>query len=271
MPPRHSVNCVYARLIQELGPSNVAATAKRMGITSYIPSYPSIALGTMNATPLEMASAYGTLAANGVHAKAISITNVTDSNGKTIYDGKPQRKQAVSREIAYATTQVLTHVISAGTGTAADIGRPEAGKTGTSQNYRDAWFVGYTPQLVTSVWVGYPLTEKPMSDVHGIRVFGGTFPAEIWNQYMSSVLASQPSLEFASAPEPNYLWKDSWQTASPPPAPKVYNPTPSTPTSPRRKKSTPKPKNPGKPVIVTPPPVKPPPVTPPSPPATGTN
>lgn len=265
----NSVNCVYARLIEELGPPDVVSMAKRMGITSYVPNYPSIALGTMNATPLEMASAYGTLAANGVHAKAISITKVADSEGKTIYDGKPQRKQAISREIAYAATRILTHVISGGTGTAADIGRPEAGKTGTSQNYRDAWFVGYTPQLVTSVWVGY-YSEKPMSDVHGTRVFGGTFPAEIWNQYMSSVLAGQPALDFASAPDPNYIWKDSWRTESPPPAPrhkrtrrttgtytKPENPIVAPPvTPPKKKKDTPPPPPPPTPPTTLPPKAK---------------
>jgi penicillin-binding protein 1A len=207
-----SVNCVFARLIDELGASSVAATAKRMGIATNIPPYDSITLGTTNCTPLEMASAYGTLAANGVHYKAQTITKVISPEGKVMYDGKPQGKQVISREVAYATTQVLQHVIWDGTATSADIGRPAAGKTGTSENYRDAWFVGYTPQLVTAVWVGY-LTERPMEDVHGERGFGGTLAAPIWADFMSTVLEGQPEQDFQSADSPDYTWHDDWHRA----------------------------------------------------------
>ncbi len=207
-----SVNCVFARLIEELGAAQVSAMAKRMGIATKIPNYPSITLGTTNCTPLEMASAYGTLAANGVHATTSGIVKVVGPDGKVMFDNSSshvQRKQAISPQIAYAATKVLQGVVSHGTGTAADIDRPEAGKTGTSENYRDAWFVGYTPQLVTSVWVGYA-TERPMTDVHGERGFGGTLAAPIWAEYMSTVLGKSPASDFASAAKPDYMWKDSW-------------------------------------------------------------
>jgi 1A family penicillin-binding protein len=248
-----SVNCVFARLIQELGAAEVAATAKRMGITSSIPAYPSITLGTQNCTPLEMASAYGTLAANGVHAKATGILKVVGPDGKVMYDGKPQRKQAISPEVAYAATQVLEHVITGGTGTAAEIGRPAAGKTGTSENYRDAWFVGYTPQLVTSVWVGFT-TERAMEDVHGERGFGGTLAAPIWAEFMSTVLNGQSAADFASAGKPDYMWKDSWSR------PHADQPKPLKPKIVPAPKGTTPPK----------PPAPPTPVPPPSPPGTGT-
>lgn len=253
----HSVNAVYARLIDELGADQVAATAKRMGITSYIPNYPSITLGTQNVTPLEMASAYGTLANNGVHAKAIAITKVIGPDGKVMADTKIERKQVISPQIAYAATKVLETVVDYGTGTAADIGRPEAGKTGTSENYRDAWFVGYTPQLVTSVWVGY-LTEKPMEDVHGERGFGGTLAAPIWADYMSSVLDGLPEQSFQHFDTPDYMWKDSWSREYK----EKKKPDPTTPINDTQLKPGTKPPAPKPP--------KPKPPTPPSPPSTGT-
>jgi 1A family penicillin-binding protein len=207
----HSVNTVFARLIHEIGPAYVRDLAMRMGIKTKLPAYDSIALGTIGVTPLEMASAYGTLANQGVHNEPMSITKVVAPNGKVIFAGKPTRERVLARSTARAVTTLLGGVISQGTGTAADIGRPEAGKTGTSQNYRDAWFVGYTPQLVTAVWVGYGGTERSMTDVHGIRVFGGTYPAEIWATFMSAALESQPTADFADAPDPDYTWQDDWK------------------------------------------------------------
>lgn len=198
-----SVNAVYARVAWELGIKSVARTAKAMGITTYLPNYPSIALGSINCTPLEMASAYGTLATNGVHYKPIVVTRVLDVNGKTIFAAKPHGTQAIKASVAYATTKVLKGVIQYGTATAADIGRPAAGKTGTSQSNRDCWFVGYTPQLVTSVWVGYPSSERTIV-IDGSKGFGGTVAAPIWATFMRKALANTSKRDFAKAPEPNY-------------------------------------------------------------------
>jgi membrane peptidoglycan carboxypeptidase len=197
-----SVNSVYARVAWAIGIKNIAHTAKVMGIKTPLPNYPSIALGAVNCTPLEMASAYGTLATGGVHYDPITITKVTDKTGKTIFEAKPKGTQVVKADVARAATDVLRGVIDQGTGTRANIGRPQAGKTGTSQNNRDAWFVGYTPQLVTSVWVGYP-TEKTIV-VNGSKGFGGTLAAPVWADFMKGALAGQPAREFAKAPEPNY-------------------------------------------------------------------
>lgn len=199
---RASVNTVYARVAWEIGAKKVARTAKRMGIETDLPALPSIALGARNVTPLEMASAYGTLATGGVHHDPVVITKVTDPGGTVIFEAKKQGKRAIDREVAKAATDVLKGVITGGTGTRANIGRPAAGKTGTSQNYRDVWFVGYTPQLVTSVWVGHR-TEKPIY-INGSRAFGGTVCAPIWGQFMRAALKGEKVLNFPKAGSPKY-------------------------------------------------------------------
>jgi penicillin-binding protein 1A len=197
-----SVNTVFARLAWELGAKDIAKTAKRMGIESELPEYPSIALGTRNVTPLEMASAYGTLATGGVHHDPVFITKVVDRDGKVLYTAPTRGSRVLKPEVAYAVTDVLRGVVRSGTGTRANIGRPVAGKTGTSQNYRDVWFVGYTPQLVTSVWAGYR-QEQPIY-VNGRHAFGGTVCAPIWAAYMRQALAGLPSKDFAKASPPPY-------------------------------------------------------------------
>jgi 1A family penicillin-binding protein len=212
---RNSVNCVFARLIWELGADEVATTAKRMGITSPIPALPSIALGSAPVSPLEMASAYGTLANNGVHVKPVAIDKILDQNGATIYEYQPAGTRVITPQIAWATTQQLMGVVSGGTGTAAHLsGREVAGKTGTAQNYQDAWFVGYTPQLVTAVWMGYSKGSIPMRSVHGLRAFGGTFAAPIWHKFMLAALRGQPVVPFPRESSPHYIWKASWSQAA---------------------------------------------------------
>jgi penicillin-binding protein 1A len=212
-----SVNCVFARLIAQVGPLDVAGTAAAMGITSPIPAIPSIALGSAPVTPLEMASAYGTLAAGGVHhsgaddQQPISIVKIVDARGTTIYQDTPQGTAVLSPRIAWAATQQLMGVVDHGTGTAAQLpGREVAGKTGTTQDYHDAWFIGYTPQLVTSVWMGHIKGSVPMTDIHGQRAFGGTFCAPIWHDFMSRALSGTRSADFARAPSPNYTWSQPW-------------------------------------------------------------
>lgn len=193
-----SVNSVFARLIVSLGAEKVVATAESMGLKKGITPVPAIALGglTTGVTPMEMADAYATLAANGTHAVPYGITQVTDAKGAVLFSAGPKADQALDPAVAYLTTDILKGVITNGTGHGAGIGRPAAGKTGTTTNNRDAWFVGYTPQLSTAVWVGYPDVAKAMTDVHGRTVTGGSFPAEIWSQFMRAALASQPATDF---------------------------------------------------------------------------
>lgn len=202
----NSINGVYARLIMKIGPDAVIKAAKKMGITSELNPDPAIALGGLakGVSPLEMASAYATLANNGVRVTPVAYTRIEDSQGNTVEDVKPKGKQVISPSTAYLATLILKDVITRGTGVAATIGRPAAGKTGTNQEYRDAWFVGYAPQLATAVWVGYPQAQISMTNVHNIKVTGGTFPASIWSKFMYYSLKGQPAIDFTppnSTPE----------------------------------------------------------------------
>lgn len=197
-----SVNTVFARVAWAVGIKNVAETAKRMGITTHIPSYPSIALGAANVTPYEMASAYGTLATEGIRRNPVCITKVIDRDDKTIFVAKNHGTRVIKASVAKVAIDLLKGVVSGGTGTRARIGRPVAGKTGTSQLNRDVWFVGFTPQLVTSVWVGH--TRERTIYVNGSRAFGGTVCAPIWAAYMRKALAGLPALDFPRQPKPPY-------------------------------------------------------------------
>ncbi|MCL2150832.1 MAG: PBP1A family penicillin-binding protein, partial [Coriobacteriia bacterium] len=152
----YSYNTAYARLVRTIGPAAVAETAHRMGIENKLDAVNSIVLGSNGVNTLEMASAYGTLATGGIHNKPTIILRIVDrESGAEIYHHVPENEQALTPNVAYATTDVLRGVVQYGTGTAARIsGRDIAGKTGTSNDWKDSWFVGYTPQLVTAVWVG---------------------------------------------------------------------------------------------------------------------
>jgi len=204
-----SDNTVYAQLTIDVGPANVAAMAHRLGIQSPLAPVPSIGLGTIGVSPLEMASAYATLSAGGIYSRPMAITKVVLSSGKTDKDagwGTPARKRVIPEGVAYVVTKILEENVQYGTGVAANIGRPAAGKTGTTDNHADAWFVGYTPTLDAAVWVGYPQGEVPMTDVHGIAVAGGTFPAQIWHAFMQPALGSLPPQDW-SAPKTLPTWK----------------------------------------------------------------
>jgi penicillin-binding protein 1A len=193
-----SDNSVYAQLTMDIGADRVVDVAQRMGITSHLDAYPAIVLGGLKygVSPLEMASAYGTLADSGEHVEPVIISKVWDASGKLVYNAQPKTTQAISAGVAYAATQILEENIARGTGTAADIGRPAAGKTGTATDYADAWFCGYTPNLSTTVWMGHPQGNIPMTDVHGVSVTGGTFPAQIWQKFMYDADRRYPQTDF---------------------------------------------------------------------------
>ena len=217
-----SSNGVYARLIMDVGADTVADAAYRMGIQSSLGEEPNpaIALGglTTGVSPLEMAMAYATLASGGEALDSsvrfgteqgtfpVAIVRVTDSEGRVLDENSVVKTRVLDPGTAAMATSCLEGVIARGTGTGADIGRPAAGKTGTTQNYRDAWFVGYTPEIVTAVWVGYPTEQKAMTDVHGIEVTGGSFPAQIWAAFMKQALKDIPVSDFDS------VESDKWVT-----------------------------------------------------------
>jgi membrane peptidoglycan carboxypeptidase len=198
----HSVNSVFARLIMKIGAGKVVQTAEKMGLHEGIAPVPAIALGGLadGVTPLEMADAYATLAAGGEHAPAFGIERVTDPKGTLLFEAKPTSDRALDANVAYLTTDILKGVLTRGTAAGSGIGRPAAGKTGTTQANRDAWFVGYTPQLATAVWMGYPAKQKAMTSVHGRSVTGGSFPAHIWSMFMRAALASVPAKDFTRPP-----------------------------------------------------------------------
>jgi penicillin-binding protein 1A len=150
-----------------------------------------------------MASAYATLAAGGIYTEPTAIRKVV-LNGKPDdrWATKHRRVRVVSDGVAAEVTRILEDNIRYGTGTRATLDRPAAGKTGTTNEHADAWFVGYTPGLATAVWMGYTRGEVPMTNVHGISVSGGSFAAEIWRRFMEKALAGLPARDFRSPRQP---------------------------------------------------------------------
>jgi penicillin-binding protein 1A len=200
---RRSVNGVYARLMEKLCPNRVAEMAERLGVSPIPPNkrVPSMALGSAEVRPIDMASAYATLANLGEYHKPTFFEEVDHRSGKEVIGQASKPERRVSAALAWQVTDILKGVVRGGTGTAANIGRPAAGKTGTNQEYRDAWFVGYTPQLAVAVWMGYPDGQKSMYNVQGRRVSGGSFPALVWHDFMAVAMANQPVLDWPKPPE----------------------------------------------------------------------
>ena len=196
-----SVNTVYAQLILDVGPAEAVATAARMGITSPLLPYPSAVLGTNDVAPLEMAAAYATLANRGTAVPPTLVTKVVKPDGTLLYESEPTEERVLEEATADTSVQVLQQVLERGTGVDARIGRPAAGKTGTGQQWRDAWFVGFTPELATSVWVGFPDRQVSMvPPATRVRVTGGSWPAQIWQLYMTAALAQTPVSAFTAGP-----------------------------------------------------------------------
>jgi penicillin-binding protein 1A len=193
---------VYAQLTLDLGAARVRAMARRLGVRSsdICATCPAIGLGAASVSPLEMASAYATLAARGIYSRPTAITKVVLRDGKVDHEhdwGKVRRERVVSDAVAWEVTRILEDNMTSGTGTGAYFGRPAAGKTGTTDNHADAWFCGYTPGLEATVWVGYPRAQVPMLSVHGIAVAGGTFPASIWRRFMYDAEQGKAPRSFA--------------------------------------------------------------------------
>jgi penicillin-binding protein 1A len=179
-----SDNTVFAQLDLDLGPENVRDTAYDMGIETKLDAVPAEGIGGLRigVTPLEMANGYATLADGGIRNTPTAITRVEFPNGDEDEPGRGERERVFSDGVAYEVTDVLKGVITGGTGSAASIGCPQAGKTGSTDNNTDAWFVGYTPRLSTAVWVGHPNARTTL----GSSAFGGTLAAPIWQDYMTT-------------------------------------------------------------------------------------
>ncbi|MGH6958403.1 MAG: transglycosylase domain-containing protein [Caulobacteraceae bacterium] len=218
-----SVNTVAAKLANEVGTANVAATAHRLGITSTIQTDPSMALGAVEVSPLEMATAYDAFANGGLRVHPWGIERIRTASGQVLYDhSQPPPEQVIGQPALSEMVRMMRQVVISGTGGRARIpGYDLAGKTGTSTDYRDAWFVGFTGGFVTAVWVGRD-DDTPMK-----RVTGGSAPAEIWRSFMAPVLPrlKAQAIPGGTPPAPT----DAIQTLladGPPPPPSPQAPTP---------------------------------------------
>ena len=227
-----SDNTVFVQLALDLGLQKVVEMANKLGVDSEIDAYPSTAIGGLRVgvTPLEMASAYSTFANSGTHMEPYLVQKVTkDQNGKEVLleEHRPFGEEALSKDEAAVVTEALRAVVDRGTASyyhdlEAEIGRPAAGKTGTSNEFIDAWFVGFIPQLSTSVWVGYPNERRSMININGLpEINGENYPLDIWSLYMQSAVQKYPVEQFDSpGPDLNLEVKtDGRAYVKPPPPP----------------------------------------------------
>ena len=205
-----SDNTVFVQLAADVGLEDVVKTAEDLGITTPVEPYPSTAIGGLGSgvSPLDMASAYATFAGGGIHREPYSIERIDRNSygqSETVYDHRISGRRVLTGNEAAVATQVLRGVVEDGTATMFhdlddEIGRPSAGKTGTTDDFVDAWYVGYTPLLCTSVWVGYAEGRRSLVGVHGLREPNGeTLPMDIWSDYMARATAGDLALEFPEA------------------------------------------------------------------------
>jgi len=195
-----SDNTVFQQLALDLGLPKIVDNAHRLGIESDLDRRPALALGGLErgVSPLEMSRAYATMASGGVRTEPLAIRRVEFPDGEEDELADPERERAYDANVAAEATDILQENVRRGTAVKAQIGCPAAAKTGTTDDFKDAWLVGYTPALSTAVWVGYS-EPKPMRDVHGIAVSGSTFPAQIWGDYMQAATGGNCE-EFADPP-----------------------------------------------------------------------
>jgi penicillin-binding protein 1A len=195
-----SINTVAVQVAEQVGLQTITAMAKRLGVATPVLAIPSIALGTEEITMLELTTGYAHLANNGYGVIPHGIQEIRTPSGKLLYRFQPSSWQAIDSAHVGHMNRMLQDAVTHGTGRAARLDRPVAGKTGTSQDFRDAWFVGYTPELVTSVWVGND-NAKPMKDVTG-----GTAPAIIWKNYMKNALAGTSAKKLPTSKSGDLPW-----------------------------------------------------------------
>ena len=194
-----SYNTVYAQLIMDIGPEKAMDMARRLGVEAPLEPYPSAVLGTNDVHPIDMAAAYATLANRGIRVDPVFVTKVTKADGSVLFQHQHEQRRVVDAQVANEVTAVLQEAVARGTGTRARLGaRPVAGKTGTGQEWRDAWFIGFTPELVTAVWMGFAEEGKRSMapPATPMRVTGGSWPAMIWQRFAEAALADVPITPF---------------------------------------------------------------------------
>lgn len=220
----NSVNTVYGQLVTDVGPQNVANLANAAGITTHLDAVPSIGIGDDAVTLEDLASAYGAFDTDGLHHPEVFVTRVTDRTGRVLFEDHPAPIRAFSATTARTVTEVLQQVVQRGTGINARIGRPVAGKTGTRDLRTDAWFVGYTPELVAGVWVGFP-DGAPGGQARKTRIplQGGEWPARIWQIFASGALADVPASLFPVPDQPPASTSSTSTTTKPPIGPGLYS------------------------------------------------
>jgi penicillin-binding protein 1A len=251
----YSVNTIFAQLVVQVDPADVAEIGQRMGIESELNPVCSITLGSEDVTVLDMTTAYATLAARGVRHEPRYVAVVKSADGRLVQRPRPDGVRALDQNDADLVTDALQSVVDYGTGHDADIGRPVAGKTGTAHDATNAYFCGYIPQLVACVWVGFPQGQIPMQNIAGYpEVYGGTIPANIWHDFMAVATEGMPVEEFAI---PSFEGYDQGAVDPPPPPSPTASPSPEPTESPSP--TTPPPPS------STPPPTEPPPSTEPPP------
>ena len=189
----HSLNVCAVQVLEKIKPAKAVEYARRMGIKSRLMPTLSMALGASEVPVIEMVSAFGVLASGGIRTEPYAIVRVEDKDGRILEENMPQETEALSPQLCFVMTNLLKGVVQRGTGVAASwLGRPCAGKTGTTNDFSDAWFIGYTPQLVAGVWVGYD-NMKPLGD----KITGGRIACPIWASFMSGALKDEPVLNFS--------------------------------------------------------------------------
>jgi membrane peptidoglycan carboxypeptidase len=236
----HSVNTVFAQLIAQLGPSSVADMARKLGIRSDLPDVCAITLGSVGVNPLEMTNAYATIADQGERHWATPLLQVKLGDGSVDPSVVSPGERELDPNDANLVTYALQGVVREGTGTSAQLsGFPVAGKTGTANENVDAWFCGYTVQIVTCAWVGWPEGEIPLQNVEGVpSVYGGTIPAAIWHDFMSVAMQGLTPEQFPVPSFDGYTLGPAVSVASPTPSPLVTaTPSPKQTRSPSPKPS----------------------------------
>jgi penicillin-binding protein 1A len=266
-----SSNCAFARVAMAVGPEKIVDMAHRLGIERPLEAVPSITLGTQSVSPVDMAAAFSVLAADGVRHPAHFVDRVVSASGETLLANDPTGQQVIDPEVARTATWMLEKVVTSGTASGALSwrGLTAAGKTGTNDQHRDAWFVGYTPQYTAAVWMGNADAQVPIV-VNGSRVVGGMYPAQMWGDFMSAALLDEPSGEFIAPdqsrwPRSRHItemgrstapWRPrTTSTTAPPPLP-APAPAPATPASaapvppaPRQPKQPKQPEQPQQPQV----------------------